>query len=177
MISPRTASPMIDSSVIIAAHETPAQVAVNWLDRELHDPQDQREYAQEKCITVVTELVAEAIGNAGLTRAAVAEQLGVSKGYISQILGGGRNMTLRTLGDLLWVTKQELTGLRVGSLGVSFASPEIANEWDCRHPISFRSARGVLVSYGFSAEMTDHVDPPAISNEESDVNLNLALAA
>jgi transcriptional regulator with XRE-family HTH domain len=35
-----------------------------------------------------------------LSKAVLAERLGVSKSHISQLLGGARNMTLRTFADL-----------------------------------------------------------------------------
>jgi transcriptional regulator with XRE-family HTH domain len=36
----------------------------------------------------------------GVTRQELADRLGKSKGYVSQLLNGERNMTLRTLADL-----------------------------------------------------------------------------
>jgi transcriptional regulator with XRE-family HTH domain len=54
----------------------------------------------EKLILEVTEALSEAIEVRGLTRSEVAKRLGKTKGFISQLLAGGRNLTLRTVADI-----------------------------------------------------------------------------
>jgi transcriptional regulator with XRE-family HTH domain len=49
---------------------------------------------------VATEAVQRGIDLAGLSRAAIAERLGVSRPRVSQVLDGSSNMTLRTLAEL-----------------------------------------------------------------------------
>ena len=61
------------------------------------DPQSLR---QEELIIEVTEAMARALRNSGLTKTELASRLGKSKGFVSQILGGGKNLTLRTLADV-----------------------------------------------------------------------------
>ena len=48
----------------------------------------------------MTELLTEALGNSGVTRAELARWLGRTPGFVSQVLGGGRNLTLRTIADI-----------------------------------------------------------------------------
>jgi transcriptional regulator with XRE-family HTH domain len=55
---------------------------------------------QEELIVEVTEALARALRTSGLTRSQLATRLGRTRGFISQVLGGGRNLTLRTLADL-----------------------------------------------------------------------------
>jgi transcriptional regulator with XRE-family HTH domain len=55
---------------------------------------------QEELILEVTEAMARALRSSGLTQAELADRMGKSKGFVSQILGGGRNLTLRTLADV-----------------------------------------------------------------------------
>ena len=55
---------------------------------------------QEKLILEVTEALSEAIEERGLTRSEVAKRLGKTKGFVSQLLAGGRNLTLRSVADL-----------------------------------------------------------------------------
>jgi transcriptional regulator with XRE-family HTH domain len=55
---------------------------------------------QEELILEVTEAMARALRSSGLTKAELAQRLGKSKGFVSQVLGGGRNLTLRTLADI-----------------------------------------------------------------------------
>ena len=55
---------------------------------------------QEELILDVTEAIAAEMDQAGLLKKDLAERLGKTKGYVSQLLGGGRNLTLRTLSDI-----------------------------------------------------------------------------
>jgi transcriptional regulator with XRE-family HTH domain len=57
----------------------------------------------EEMLTLVTRLTNEItwyMRERGLTRADLATRMGVSPGRVSQILGGGENLTLRTLAAL-----------------------------------------------------------------------------
>ena len=57
----------------------------------------------EEMLTLVTQLTNEitwSLRERGLTRADLAARMGVSPGRVSQILGGGENLTLRTLAAL-----------------------------------------------------------------------------
>ena len=64
------------------------------------DQEFDRLVRQEELILQVTEVMTEALENAGVTRAELARRLGRSPGFVSQVLGGGRNLTLRTLSDI-----------------------------------------------------------------------------
>lgn len=56
--------------------------------------------AQEALITEVTEAIWKAMEDVGVNKAELAKNMDASKGYVSQILSGSRNMTLRTLADI-----------------------------------------------------------------------------
>lgn len=55
---------------------------------------------QEALIFQAMELITEALQNDGLSKADLADRLGKSRAFVSQVLDGSRNMTLRTLSDL-----------------------------------------------------------------------------
>lgn len=55
---------------------------------------------QEELILDVTETLTRALETAGVTRAELARRLGRSPGFVSQVFGGGRNLTLRTIADI-----------------------------------------------------------------------------
>ena len=55
---------------------------------------------QEELILDVTERLTRVLDDAGVTRTELARRLGRTPGYVSQILGGGRNLTLRTVADV-----------------------------------------------------------------------------
>ncbi|HLX06715.1 MAG TPA: helix-turn-helix transcriptional regulator [Thermoanaerobaculia bacterium] len=61
--------------------------------------EDSRGLGQEELIVEVTEALARALAASGLAKSELAARLGKTKGFVSQVLGGGRNLTLRTLAD------------------------------------------------------------------------------
>lgn len=56
--------------------------------------------AEELLIAEVTEAIWQALKEANIDRTELARRMGTSKGYVSQVLNGSRNMTLRTLADI-----------------------------------------------------------------------------
>ena len=71
-----------------------------WINRQTRTPEARRRYEEERLILWTAEVLAEAMAEAGLTRAAVAEALGTSRANVTQLLSGSRNMTLRSLAAL-----------------------------------------------------------------------------
>lgn len=57
---------------------------------------------QETLIADAAELICQVMEDKGINRQDLAARLGKSKGFVSQILTGERNMTLRTLADVLF---------------------------------------------------------------------------
>ena len=55
---------------------------------------------QEHLILDVTEMIVELMNERGVTRSELADRLGKTKGHVSQLLSGSRNLTLRTLSDI-----------------------------------------------------------------------------
>jgi transcriptional regulator with XRE-family HTH domain len=60
----------------------------------------ERLLAQERLILGATEAIVRLLEEQGVSRQELARRLGKSKGFVSQLLSGERNMTLRTLADL-----------------------------------------------------------------------------
>jgi len=73
------------------------------LEKYLEDPEFARLMAQGDLIMEVTETLCELLEKEKVSRKELAERLGKSKGFVSQLLGGGRNLTLRTVADILHV--------------------------------------------------------------------------
>lgn len=69
-------------------------------DVMLRDREGRRLLRQEELILEVTEVLARALAVSGVTQAALARRLGKSNAFVSQVLSGGRNLTLRTVADL-----------------------------------------------------------------------------
>ena len=64
---------------------------------------------QERAILAVTELICAIMDENGVSKTELAARLGKSKGYISQILDGTANMTIRTIADVFTVLGKTLT--------------------------------------------------------------------
>jgi hypothetical protein len=73
------------------------------LDKYLEDPEFARMMAQGDLIMEVTETLCELLENEKISRKELADRLGKTKGFVSQLLYGGRNLTLRTVADILHV--------------------------------------------------------------------------
>ena len=59
-----------------------------------------RLYQQERAILDVTELVCKVMDEQHVNRSELARRIGKTKGYITQLLDGRTNMTVRTIADV-----------------------------------------------------------------------------
>jgi transcriptional regulator with XRE-family HTH domain len=73
---------------------------MTYTDYIAFDAKNHRLLQREELIIEVTESLARALIQSGMKRSELAAKLGVSKGFVSQVLGGGRNLTLRTIADV-----------------------------------------------------------------------------
>jgi plasmid maintenance system antidote protein VapI len=71
-------------------------------------PEHVRLYQQERAKYEATELVCDAMSRFGITRTELAKRLGKTKGYVSQLLDGERNMTIDTISDVFWAIGRSL---------------------------------------------------------------------
>ena len=90
----------------------------------ISDARKRRLLAQEILILDATETVCEWLAAEGLSRADLANRLGRSPAYVSQLLNGSRNMTLRTLADMAHVLNRKVQ-----------ISSDRMGEWN--RPVSF----------------------------------------
>jgi transcriptional regulator with XRE-family HTH domain len=90
------------------------------------NPEYRRLVEQETLIADAQELVCELLERVEMSRQELARRLGKTKGYVSQLLSGERNMTLRTLADLAYAT-----GYRVELRTIPLEEPRSYEE---RHP-------------------------------------------
>lgn len=64
---------------------------------------------EEELILEVTEALARTLESAGVSRAELARRLGRSRGFVTQLFSGGRNLTLRTIADVLDVLDKRMS--------------------------------------------------------------------
>lgn len=68
-----------------------------------------------------------ALDEAGITGTELADRLGFTPGYVSQVSGGGRNLTLRTVADIAATLSMPPTVVLVGENGTT------SNSLQCRY--------------------------------------------
>lgn len=68
----------------------------------IEDKENKRLFCQENFILEVAELIQSELDSKKVTRKELAQKLGKSKSFVSQILSGSRNLTLRTLSDICY---------------------------------------------------------------------------
>lgn len=71
------------------------------MERLTSTPEGMRLYQQERAIQELTDLVCQIMDERKVTRAELAARLGKTKGYVTQLLDGRTNMTVRTIADVL----------------------------------------------------------------------------
>ena len=86
---------------------------------DMNDPEFRKLLAQEELILEVTETICNILEVEHISRKELADRLGKTKGFVSQLLNGGRNLTLRTVADILYVLgyKVALTPYKEGEAG------------------------------------------------------------
>jgi transcriptional regulator with XRE-family HTH domain len=70
---------------------------------DMNDPEFRKLLSQEELILEVTEVLCGLLEQENISRKELADRLGKTKGFVSQLLNGGRNLTLRTVADILHV--------------------------------------------------------------------------
>lgn len=83
-----------------------------WTERQTRTPEARRRYEQERLILWLTEELASSIEESGMSRRMIAERLGTSKAHITQVLRGGRNLTLRSVADIAWAAGCRISARR-----------------------------------------------------------------
>jgi len=76
---------------------------------DMQDPEFRKLLAQEELILEFTETICDLLEEENVSRKNLAERLGKTKGFVSQLLNGGRNLTLRTVADILHVLGYKVT--------------------------------------------------------------------
>lgn len=72
------------------------------LDEFVSDPRRARILQQERFVLEATECVARVLQRENIPKTELAARLGKSPAFVSQVLSGSRNMTLRTFADFLY---------------------------------------------------------------------------
>jgi transcriptional regulator with XRE-family HTH domain len=77
------------------------------VDQFVNDPKNLRLFLQERSIYEVTALIEDTMKEQGVSRSELATRLGKSKGWVTQLLDGEANKTIRTVADVFAVLGRE----------------------------------------------------------------------
>lgn len=77
-------------------------------DQLMSDPEFRREMAIETAVAEAAELIAQLMAAKDLSKADVARQLNKSRAWVTQLLNGKANMTIRTLAEVVYALGGEL---------------------------------------------------------------------
>jgi antitoxin component HigA of HigAB toxin-antitoxin module len=78
------------------------------LDQFIANPENRKIYEQERLLVDATELLSTVMETTGTKRTELAQRLGKSKAYVTQILRGNQNLTLKTLADAFFALNHRL---------------------------------------------------------------------
>ncbi len=92
-------------------------------EQYIESPQRQRIIEQERVLVDAAELVSKAMEFRCVTRTDLANKLDHSKAYVTQVLRGNQNLTLKTLADVLHVLNCRLILAAATETGVIFNRP------------------------------------------------------
>jgi transcriptional regulator with XRE-family HTH domain len=82
-----------------------------YVETVVENPEQMRLYQQERAIYEVTELLESLMKESGITRSELARRLGKTKGWVTQLLDGDANKTIRTIADAFAVLGYEYRSL------------------------------------------------------------------
>ncbi len=74
----------------------------------MESPEFRKLYAIEGLVTEAGEFIARLMEERGVTKAELARRLGKSRAYITQMLSGSANLTIRTLAELAYALGAEV---------------------------------------------------------------------
>lgn len=106
---------------------------------------------QEELILDVTEALTQALKQVEMNQSELAEKLGRTRGFVSQLFAGGRNLTLRTISDIALAlgfrprlklcSEKDWSQFTVESLDVAHWTDFSDRSKIVLHPAAFSSSR------------------------------------
>lgn len=102
-----------------------------------------RHFAHDVAMLSVTAALISTMQAQRVTRTELADRIGKSKAFVSQVLSGSRNMTLRTIADIALALGKELCGMQLRDIGTTQVSADAMNNhldhWHS-HAVEVRSS-------------------------------------
>lgn len=74
----------------------------------MQDPEYRKQFAIERFVAECTEVISCIMHEKQISKADLARRLGKSRAWVTQLLSGGRNVTVRTLAEVAYELNSEL---------------------------------------------------------------------
>lgn len=95
-------------------------MTAKWIERLRETDEGRRLVEQERLIMQATEAIAALLDEQGVHRSELARRIGKSPAFITKLLRGDNNFTLRTLSDVLFALNRS-AHLSLGGIGEEIA--------------------------------------------------------
>lgn len=143
--------------------------------KEHRDPEYERLLERERLILAATELVYELMEKQNVSKAELARRVDRTRGYLTQLLDGNRNMTLRTLADLAHALdcRIELQAQRHRSRAPATREPKLIHLDSYRGVRTSDRQRMSGSSWRRVASRTSSPDPSKLSGTREDEQVAL----
>lgn len=92
--------------------------------RVAQSPALREHYARDIAMLSVTAALIAELDEQGVSRAELARRIGRPKAFVTQVLSGSRNMTLRTVADIAAALGKEVCGIQLRELGTVSVSAQ-----------------------------------------------------
>lgn len=115
----------------------------------MEDPEYRKLYAIEGLVTDAAELLARLVEQQGINKADLARRLGKSRAWVTQLLSGRANMTIRTFAEVVYAlgaevklgtqpqkTQQDRTSL-LQQWAAAFDMPCVGSLWKVKPEVQF----------------------------------------
>ena len=115
-------------------HIKKEQTMSTEVEKFVEKPEAMRLYQQERSIIQVTELACDLMRRSGINRTSLARRLKKTPSFVTQLLSGEANMTIRTISDVFTVLGYELltyaSPITIGKKVEIIADVEPSPKWD-----------------------------------------------
>ena len=133
-----------------------------------HSKENARLLRQEGLLIETAHRLCEALESLGISRSELAKRLGTSRANITQLLGGRRNLTLKSLSDIAYNLGCEVS-LDLRPVEYESSMPNVISQWST----AFRESSYYTLKIGSSVKYDD----PAMDKPITEIPRNEVSAA
>lgn len=118
----------------------------NIAEQHLKTDEERRYFAQDVAMLAAASAMDKAMAAAEVSRAELARRIGRTAGFVSQVLSGSRNMTLRTLADFAYALGLQVREIELVPVGEIRVSYDVVDSFLDRGPQTVAVGEGVAAA-------------------------------